>query len=87
MKIDYDVEKVMNIDDMSDVFNYKMIIKVIIKFVEDNCFFFLEKFIVDVLSIVVEYFLVCYVEVEVDKLYVFRFFDFVFLMLFCNKMG
>lgn len=46
---------------MSDVFNYKIIMKVIIKLVEDNCFFFFEKFIVDVLSIVVEYLFVWYV--------------------------
>ncbi|MEW9799178.1 dihydroneopterin triphosphate 2'-epimerase [Alteromonas sp. CYL-A6] len=84
-KIRYNAETATNTDDMSDALNYKTITKAIIKLVEDNRFYLLEKLTADVLAIAAEHHSVTYAEVEVDKPHALRFSDSVSLTLSCNK--
>lgn len=77
----YFVDKVCISEDINDVLNYCIVMKNIIQYVENNCFFLLEKLIQDVFDIVCEYYWVMYVEVEIDKLYVLCYVDLVFMIL------
>lgn len=77
----YFVDKVCISEDINDVLNYRIVMKNIIQYVENNCFFLLEKLIQDVFDIVCEYHWVMYVEVEIDKLYVLRYVDSVSMIL------
>ncbi|WP_100641869.1 dihydroneopterin triphosphate 2'-epimerase [Alteromonas facilis] len=85
VKIHYDAEQATNSDQMDDALNYKTITKAIIKLVEDNRFYLLEKLTADVLAIAAEHPWVSYAEVEVDKPHALRFSDSVSLTLSCNK--
>ena len=85
VKIHYDAEKATNSDQMDDALNYKTITKAIIKLVEDNRFYLLEKLTADVLEIAAEHDWVSYAEVEVDKPHALRFSDSVSLALSCHK--
>ncbi|WP_100658433.1 dihydroneopterin triphosphate 2'-epimerase [Alteromonas flava] len=85
VKIHYDAEQATNSDQMDDALNYKTITKAIIKLVEDNRFYLLEKLTADVLAIAAEHPWVSYAEVEVDKPHALRFSDSVSLMLSCTK--
>lgn len=85
VKIHYDAEQATNSDQMDDALNYKTITKAIIKLVEDNRFYLLEKLTADVLAIAAEHSWVSYAEVEVDKPHALRFSDSVSLSLSCNK--
>jgi len=85
VKIHYDAVQATNSDQMDDALNYKTITKAIIKLVEDNRFYLLEKLTADVLEIAAEHAWVSYAEVEVDKPHALRFSDSVSLSLSCNK--
>ncbi|MBT0588048.1 dihydroneopterin triphosphate 2'-epimerase [Alteromonas oceanisediminis] len=85
VKIHYDAEQATNSDQMDDALNYKTITKAIIRLVEDNRFYLLEKLTADVLAIAAEHRWVSYAEVEVDKPHALRFSDSVSLMLSCTK--
>ena len=85
VKIHYDAEQATNSDQMDDALNYKTITKAIIKLVEDNRFYLLEKLTADVLAIAAEHSWVSYAEVEVDKPHALRFSDSVSISLSCNK--
>ncbi|MDM7859876.1 dihydroneopterin triphosphate 2'-epimerase [Alteromonas sp. ASW11-36] len=85
VKIHYDAEQATNSDQMDDALNYKTITKAIIKLVEDNRFYLLEKLTADVLAIAAEHPWVSYAEVEVDKPHALRFSDSVSLSLSCSK--
>lgn len=85
VKIHYDAVQATNSDQMDDALNYKTITKAIIKLVEDNRFYLLEKLTADVLAIAAEHSWVSYAEVEVDKPHALRFSDSVSLSLSCNK--
>jgi D-erythro-7,8-dihydroneopterin triphosphate epimerase len=85
VKIHYQAEKATDTDNMDDALNYKTITKKIIKLVEDNRFFLLEKLTADVLAIAAEHDWVDYAEAEVDKPHALRFADSVSLCLSCNK--
>lgn len=85
VKIHYDAEKATSSDEMDDALNYKTITKAIIKLVEDNRFYLLEKLTADVLAIASEHSWVSYAEVEVDKPHALRFSDSVSLSLSCSK--
>ncbi len=85
VKIHYDAAQATNSDQMDDALNYKTITKAIIKLVEDNRFYLLEKLTADVLEIAAEHAWVSYAEVEVDKPHALRFSDSVSLTLSCNK--
>jgi D-erythro-7,8-dihydroneopterin triphosphate epimerase len=85
VKIHYDAVQATNSDQMGDALNYKIITKAIIKLVEDNRFYLLEKLTADVLEIAAEHAWVSYAEVEVDKPHALRFSDSVSLSLSCNK--
>lgn len=83
--IQYDGEKATDSDQIEDALNYKGITKAIIKLVEDNRFYLLEKLTADVLSIASEHPWVKFAQVEVDKPHALRFSDSVSLTLSCNK--
>lgn len=85
VKIHYNAVKATDSDQMDDALNYKTITKAIIKLVEDNRFYLLEKLTADVLEIAAEHSWVSYAEVEVDKPHALRFSDSVSLTLSCNK--
>ncbi|WP_026374547.1 dihydroneopterin triphosphate 2'-epimerase [Aestuariibacter salexigens] len=85
VKIQYDAGQATNSDQMEDALNYKTITKAIIKLVEDNRFFLLEKLTADVLDIAAEHPWVRFAEVEVDKPHALRFSDSVSLCLSCHK--
>jgi D-erythro-7,8-dihydroneopterin triphosphate epimerase len=85
VKIHYDAVQATNSDQMGDALNYKIITKAIIKLVEDNRFYLLEKLTADVLEIAAEHAWVSFAEVEVDKPHALRFSDSVSLSLSCNK--
>lgn len=85
VKIDYDATRATDSDNMDDALNYKVITKSIIKLVEDNRFYLLEKLTADVLSIAAEHPSVRYAEVEIDKPHALRFSDSVSLTLSCTK--
>lgn len=85
VKIHYDAQRATDTDEMDDALNYKTITKRIIKLVEDNRFFLLEKLTSDVLEIAAEHPWVTYAEAEVDKPHALRFADSVSLSLSCNK--
>ena len=83
--INYDAEKATNSDDMQDALNYKTITKSIIRLVEDNRFYLLEKLTSDVLEIAAEHPWVISATAEVDKPHALRFSDSVSLALSCTK--
>ena len=83
--IHYDAEKATSTDQMDDALNYKTITKAIIRLVEDNRFYLLEKLTADVLSIAAEHPWVTFAEAEVDKPHALRFSDSVSLALSCTK--
>lgn len=85
VKIHYNAESASDSDNMDDALNYKTITKAIIKLVEDNRFYLLEKLTADILAIAAEHSWVTYAEVEVDKPHALRFADSVSLTLSCNK--
>ncbi len=85
VKVHYDAVQATNTDNMDDALNYKTITKAIIKLVEDNRFYLLEKLTSDVLAIAAEHHWVTYAEVEVDKPHALRFSDSVSLCLSCTK--
>ena len=85
VKIHYDAVQATNSDQMDDALNYKTITKAIIKLVEDNRFYLLEKLTADVLEIAAEHAWVSYAEVEVDKPHALRFSDSVSLSLSCIR--
>ena len=85
VKIHYDAEKATDSDQIDNALNYKTITKAIIKLVEDNRFFLLEKLTADVLDIAAAHPWVNYAEVEVDKPHALRFSDSVSLCLSCTK--
>lgn len=67
--------------DMDDALNYRSITKRIIKLVEDNRFYLLEKLTNDILDIACEHDWVISAEAEVDKPHALRFADSVSLTL------
>ncbi len=83
--INYDAKRATNSDDMQDALNYKTITKAIIRLVEDNRFYLLEKLTSDVLEIAAEHPWVTSAEAEVDKPHALRFSDSVSLALSCKK--
>lgn len=85
VKIHYNAESATNTDEMNDALNYKTITKAIIRLVEDNRFYLLEKLTADVLAIAAEHPWVTFAEVEVDKPHALRFSDSVSLTLSCTK--
>lgn len=85
VKIEYDASKAKDTDNMDDALNYKVITKRIIKLVEDNRFYLLEKMTADVLAIAAEHPWVKRAEVEIDKPHALRFSDSVSLTQSCHK--
>ena len=83
--IHYDGARATDSDQIDDALNYKGITKAIIKLVEDNRFYLLEKLTADVLAIASEHPWVKYAQVEVDKPHALRFSDSVSLTLSCTK--
>ncbi|MEM0911345.1 MAG: dihydroneopterin triphosphate 2'-epimerase [Pseudomonadota bacterium] len=83
--IHYDAKRASDSDNMEDALNYKIITKSIIRLVEDNRFYLLEKLTSDILSIAAEHPWVTDAEVEVDKPHALRFSDSVSLALSCKK--
>lgn len=85
VKVHYDAVQATNTDNMDDALNYKTITKAIIKLVEDNRFYLLEKLTSDVLEVAAAHPWVTFAEVEVDKPHALRFSDSVSLSLSCTK--
>lgn len=83
--IHYDGARATDSDQIDDALNYKVITKAIIKLVEDNRFYLLEKLTADILDIAAEHSWVKFAQVEVDKPHALRFSDSVSLTLSCNK--
>lgn len=83
--IHYDAHQASSTDDMGDALNYKTVTKAIIKLVEDNRYFLLEKLASDVLTIAAQHPSVSFAEVEIDKPHALRFADSVSLTLSCTQ--
>lgn len=83
--IRYDGAQATDSDQINDALNYKGITKSIIKLVEDNRFYLLEKLTADILAVAADHPWVKFAEVEVDKPHALRFSDSVSLALSCSK--
>ena len=83
--INYDAKLATDTDNMQDALNYKTVTKAIIRLVEDNRFYLLEKLTADVLKLASEHDWVTSATAEVDKPHALRFSDSVSLSLSCRK--
>ena len=70
---------------MENALNYKTVTKAIIRLVEHNRFYLLEKLTSDILALAADHPWVSWAEVEVDKPHALRFSDSVSLSISCSK--
>ena len=83
--IKYDAHQAAQSDEVENAINYKTVTKSIIRLVENNRYYLLEKLTSDILAIAAEHPWVSWAEVEVDKPHALRFADSVSLSISCSK--
>jgi D-erythro-7,8-dihydroneopterin triphosphate epimerase len=83
--IKYDAQRAAESDQVENALNYKTVTKAIIRLVEHNRFYLLEKLTSDILALAADHPWVSWAEVEVDKPHALRFSDSVSLSISCSK--
>ena len=83
--IKYDAHQAAQSDEVENALNYKTVTKSIIRLVENNRFYLLEKLTSDILALAADHPWVSWAEVEVDKPHALRFSDSVSLSISCSK--
>ena len=73
--IKYDAQRAAESDEVENALNYKTVTKSIIRLVENNRFYLLEKLTSDILALAADHPWVSWAEVEVDKPHALRFSD------------
>ena len=82
--IKYDAQRAAESDQVENALNYKTVTKAIIRLVEHNRFYLLEKLTSDILALAADHPWVSWAEVEVDKPHALRFSDSVSLSISCS---